>query len=108
MLNYNHNNFCAAYDAFCDILEYLDIEEISDEELWSIYREFEWDDLPVLENIVQRSILDDIARWVQDNTEGHECTCFVNSFDTHLIIDNRGIYDLEDFIDVLNLERKAA
>ena len=93
---------------FIKILEELDGEEPSEDEVWRDAREYQ--ELPCFEDIFYELILAEI-KWRMYEQYGVEMDYFINGIDTHLYwVDDDGytneVCDYDDFINRLNTLHK--
>lgn len=77
----------------------------SEGDVWDIARESKI--LPILGNIYQSLVLNRIISHFCEETgldeEALDIFIFVNSYDTHLRIDGKSIYSVQDYLDCIKL-----
>lgn len=102
-----YDNCSSAISEWEEILyAYDDIPE--DDEVWEIARECE--ELPILGNIYQDLVLSRIVSHFCDETsireEDLDIYLFINSIDTHLAINGKYIYSVQDYLDCIDFVKK--
>lgn len=97
------NDIPDTYGDWAQIERFVD-SNTSDDEVWEVARQSE--EIPHIGNIILQLTFSNIERWCEDN--GHECTYFVNSLDSHLNVNGEEIYSLSNFKNALEVSEYLA
>ncbi|MFC0323664.1 hypothetical protein ACFFHT_08895 [Gallibacterium melopsittaci] len=93
-----YRNCSPKYDEWEEILNHYQ-DYVEDEDIWKIARESK--ELPILGNIYQNLVLDRIISHFCDETgveeEDLDIFLFINSIDTHLVINGWDICTVADY-----------
>lgn len=99
-----YDNCSSVIEEWEEILERYD-DCPSEDDVWEIAKESK--ELPILGNIYQSLILDRIVSHFCEETgldeEALDIYLFINSVDTHLSINGKYIYSVQDYLDCIKL-----
>ena len=107
MIEYNEFDLKHYNEVLEPILEWLEIDVPTDDEVWCIGRQRE--DIPIFENILMGMCQLRLGGYLDEHFEGVEYEFWLNAYDTHFNFNGREIKDLDDFKEVLEeFEMEAA
>jgi hypothetical protein len=101
MINYNENDLYK-YESWKKILDHYELNEVSDQEVWEIARQYDDANEVDFANI----LLDKTANIIIDKLEklypNNKFDYFINDIDSHLYMNNEEIYSVDDIERIAN------